>query len=122
MRKAGFWLLFAVSILMAASRAQANEVFWGVLGTPFPPSLTQLDTSPFVFPLVLIIGMQPSEEALGIAVRPATGDLYLVGTTSRLYRVSTDTGVATAVGPPFTPSSPAPSSVSPSTTRTASGW
>lgn len=102
MRKAGFWLLFAVSILMAASRVQADEAFWGIFGPPWPPALVHLDMSS-PLSIVFITGLQPSEGAVGIAVRPATGDLYLVGSASRLYRVSTDTGVATAVGSPFTP-------------------
>ena len=38
------------------------------------------------------------EALLGIDMRPATGELYGLGSTSRLYRVDPDTGVATAVG------------------------
>lgn len=40
------------------------------------------------------------ETLVGIDVRPATGQLYGVSSTSRLYRISRTTGVATAVGAP----------------------
>jgi hypothetical protein len=40
---------------------------------------------------------------LGIDVRPATRQLYALGSTSRLYTLNPSTGVATAVGAPFTP-------------------
>lgn len=105
MRKAAPWLLFAISILMVASRAQAGEAFWAVIGPPGPPMLVLWDPSSSPSPQVAITitGLQPSETGLGIALRPATGDLYLVGSTSRLYRLSPTTGVATAVGSPFTP-------------------
>lgn len=103
MRKAGLWLLFAVSILMVASRAQAGEAFWAVIGIPGPPTLVLWDPSSSFSTGVAITGLQPSEFPLGIALRPATGDLYLVGSTSRLYRLSSATGAATAVGSPFTP-------------------
>src|SRR5690349_15212559 len=53
--------------------------------------------------VVLITGLQPGETALAIDLRPSTGQIYLLGSTSRLYVVNTDTGVAVAVGAPFSP-------------------
>lgn len=105
MRKVAPCFLFAVSILMVAASAQAAEAFWAVLGPPAPLTLVLLDpgSSPSPGAAIAITGLQPSEISVGIALRPATGDLYLVGSTSRLYRLSTTTGVATAVGAPFTP-------------------
>jgi len=51
-----------------------------------------------------ITGMQPGEMLRGIDFRPATGQLYGLGTTSRLYLLDPVTAVATAVGgAPFTP-------------------
>jgi hypothetical protein len=51
-----------------------------------------------------VTGLQPNEQLLGIDVRPATGVLYAVGSTSRLYTVNTVTGAATQVGTsPFAP-------------------
>ena len=46
--------------------------------------------------------MPPGETIIGIDFRPATGQLYGIGSTSRLYIIDTVTGVATQVGPgPF---------------------
>jgi hypothetical protein len=51
-----------------------------------------------------ITGLQPGENILGIDFRPATGELYGLGSTSRIYRINTANGAATAVGGgPFTP-------------------
>jgi hypothetical protein len=47
---------------------------------------------------VAITGLQGGETLLGIDFRPATGDLYGLGSTSRLYVVNTTTGAATQVG------------------------
>ena len=48
-----------------------------------------------------VTGLQPGETLLGIDVRPANGQVYGVGITSRLYRINAITGAAIAVGPPF---------------------
>ena len=51
-----------------------------------------------------VTGLQPSEQLLGIDTRPATGQLYAVGSTSRLYTIDTVTGAAAQVGAgPFAP-------------------
>ena len=52
---------------------------------------------------VAITGLEPGEAALGIDLRPATGQVYLLGSSSRVYVVNPATGAATAVGAPFTP-------------------
>lgn len=52
---------------------------------------------------VPITGLQAGEQIVGIDFRPANGLLYALGTSSRIYRVNTTTGVATAVGAPFSP-------------------
>jgi hypothetical protein len=44
-----------------------------------------------------ITGLQPNERILSIDFRPATGQLYGIGSTSRLYQISL-TGVARAIG------------------------
>ena len=51
---------------------------------------------------VAIAGLQPNETIVGMDFRPANGQLYAVGSTSRVYLVNLTTGVATASGPPFT--------------------
>lgn len=48
-----------------------------------------------------VSGLQFGESLLGIDFRPATGELFGLGSTSRLYRLDMTTGVAQAVGSPF---------------------
>jgi hypothetical protein len=45
-----------------------------------------------------ITGLQLGEAVLGLDARPATGQLYALGSTSRLYTVNPATGTATQVG------------------------
>lgn len=45
-----------------------------------------------------ITGLQNGETILGIDMRPATGQLYALGSTSRLYVLNTSSGAAAAVG------------------------
>ncbi|UEG52872.1 DUF4394 domain-containing protein [Mucilaginibacter daejeonensis] len=48
-------------------------------------------------------GLQTGENILGIDMRPVNGQLYALGSTSRLYTINASSGVATAVGTsPFT--------------------
>ena len=46
----------------------------------------------------IVSGMQPGERVLGIDFRPATGQLYALGSTGRLYIIDRFTAVATLVG------------------------
>jgi hypothetical protein len=50
-----------------------------------------------------ITGLPVGERIVGIDFRPSDGNLYGVGTDSRVYIVDTVTAVATAVGAAFTP-------------------
>jgi Domain of unknown function (DUF4394) len=53
---------------------------------------------------VAVTGLQAGETLLAIDFRPATGQLYGLGATSRLYTINTETGVAVTVGTStFTP-------------------
>ena len=45
-----------------------------------------------------ITGLQTGESIVGIDFRPVTGQLYALGSTSRLYILNTSSGVATVVG------------------------
>lgn len=45
-----------------------------------------------------VIGLQSGENILGIDFRPANGQLYALGSSSRLYTLNLATGSATAVG------------------------
>jgi Ca2+-binding RTX toxin-like protein len=49
---------------------------------------------------VQITGLQPGESLIGIDVRPATGQLYGIGVTGRVYVIDPTSGAATAVAPP----------------------
>jgi hypothetical protein len=53
--------------------------------------------------VVQITGQAQFDPTLGIDFRPATGELYAMGSSNTIYRMNTATGVATAVGGPFTP-------------------
>src|SRR5206468_4839348 len=48
-------------------------------------------------------GLQAGETILGIDVRPTTGQLFGLGSTSRVCVINPMNGAATAVGAPFTP-------------------
>ncbi|MFN8343372.1 MAG: DUF4394 domain-containing protein [Spirosomataceae bacterium] len=51
-----------------------------------------------------ITGLQSGESVLGLDFRPANGQLYALGSTSRLYTVNTSNGAATVIGAaPFSP-------------------
>jgi hypothetical protein len=51
-----------------------------------------------------ITGLQSGERILAIDFRPATGQLYGLGSTSRLYVINPETGMARVIGSgPFTP-------------------
>jgi hypothetical protein len=47
---------------------------------------------------VAITGLGAGETILGMDFRPATGQLYALGSTSRIYIINLTTGVATQVG------------------------
>jgi Domain of unknown function (DUF4394) len=47
---------------------------------------------------VAVTGLQAGETLLAIDFRPATGQLYGLGATSRLYVINTETGAATTIG------------------------
>jgi len=50
-----------------------------------------------------ITGLPATVKLVGIDFRPATGDLYGVGSDSVIYRVNPHTAIAIAEGPAFTP-------------------
>lgn len=53
---------------------------------------------------IAVTGLQAGETLTGIDFRPATGELYGIGSTSRLYVISSVTGIARQVGAtPVTP-------------------
>jgi hypothetical protein len=52
---------------------------------------------------VPISGLEVNEMLLGLDFRPATGELFALGSMSRLYTLNPSTGVATSVGSGFGP-------------------
>jgi hypothetical protein len=55
-------------------------------------------------PVVNIVGLQAAEYILAIDARPRTGEVFALGSTSRLYRLDPATGLVTVVGGgPFSP-------------------
>jgi hypothetical protein len=45
-----------------------------------------------------IVGLPAAENIVSIDYRPATGQLYALGSSSRIYFINEKSGVATAVG------------------------
>lgn len=98
-------MALAATAFAAASLAPANaaELLAGIGGNNILvtfPSDDPMDVSK-----VKIKGLQKKERILGIDVRPLNGQIYALGSTSRLYVINRDNGMATAVSP--TPLNPA---------------
>jgi hypothetical protein len=95
-------LLGLALLALGAASAHAEDV-WAVTTAN---SLIRFDSGApgTINALVPISGLQSGESILAIDFRPVTGQLYGLGSTSRLYVLSTTTGIATQVGSgPFTP-------------------
>lgn len=50
-----------------------------------------------------LTGLQAGETLYGIDMRPATGQLFAIGSTGRIYTINMASGAAAAVGEPITP-------------------
>jgi len=90
-------LLSAWLWLPASAAAQSDHDLIALTTANRLVRLSTVDTCATGAP-VKVTGLQPSETLLGIDFRPATGELYGLGSTSRLYRIDAFTGQATAVG------------------------
>lgn len=90
----------AAALLAGASAAQAETVF---AVTANQRLVTFNSAAPNIIQSgVAINGLMNNETVLGIDFRPATGELYALGSFSNLYRISTTDGAATRVnGAPF---------------------
>ena len=99
-----FALVAGVAALLAAAprAAQAAEAFYGVAGASTLVTFNS-DAPGAIRSAAAITGLQPGEQVLALDVRPASGQLYALGSTSRLYVLSPVSGAARAVGDPFTP-------------------
>lgn len=86
--------------LLLGSAAQA-ELVYGVTQSGF---LANWDSSApgTINSGVALQGLQNNEKIVGIDFRPSTGELYGIGSFSRLYKINANTGLATQVGPQLT--------------------
>jgi hypothetical protein len=94
-----FWttpLFLMLVVLSGASAARAVPV----VGVTISNKLVRFDTdSPGVITSVVNInGLQSGEQIQAIDVRAATGELYGVGSSNRLYLIDPATGLASPVG------------------------
>jgi xanthosine utilization system XapX-like protein len=92
----GALLVLTAAALGAAGPAHAAQVYAVTTGN----NLIRFDSSApgTLAASVPITGLQVGEQVMGIDFRPATGRLYALGSTSRLYQLNLDTGSAAAVG------------------------
>lgn len=100
MNRSGKWLIAALATVSLPVHAAHAVPLVATNGT----HLHRFDsTNPAAVSSVAISGMAGGEVLVGIDARPVDGQLYGVGTTSRLYLLNTTTGAATPIGSPFTP-------------------
>lgn len=97
--RAGFVGVTVAAMMTLAGAAQAQTVY-GITRdnrllsfNASAPGLLNTD--------VVLSGLAAGETALGIDVRPLTGEIFVFGSSNRMYSV-TPAGVATAVGTGFT--------------------
>lgn len=91
---------FITLVLFAASLSVQHASAELIIGLTTTNALIRFDsaTPGTTFSAVSVSGLQSGETLLGIDYRPATGALYGVGSSSRLYTLNTATGFATQVG------------------------
>lgn len=103
-RRTRLAMLAGVLALLVAlpKAAHAAEAFYGVTNQNVLVTFAS-DAPGAVRSATPITGLQAGEQVLALDVRPLTGQLYALGSTSRLYVVSPLSGAARAVGDPFSP-------------------
>jgi len=89
--------------LTAGGRQASAELIYGVAGQGPASSLISWDSAApaNLLSSVFLSNLQQNETILGIDFRPATGQLYALGSSNRLYTVNTSSGVVTQVGSPL---------------------
>ena len=84
-------------------KTNAGEIVFGVTDNQFLVSWDSSAPGSLLSGLP-ISGQQSNEQILAIDFRPATGQLYALGSTSRLYTLNTASGALSSVGSgPFSP-------------------
>jgi hypothetical protein len=97
-------VLTAGGALAVPAAASAAEAFYGVTQDNTLVQF-QSDNVTNVAPIRSITGLPGGESIVGIDIRPATGQLYGLGKSSRLYLINPRTGAASQIGAtPFIPS------------------
>lgn len=96
----------ALTLVLAGISSPASaELIYGIAAVGNATSLLSWDSaSPgSIASGSFVSGLQSNETIVGIDFRPATGQLYALGTSSRLYTLNTATGAASAVAGAFAP-------------------
>lgn len=98
--------LCALALFISGAQTPASaELIYGIAAVGNSTALLSWDSaSPgSIISGSFVSGLQSNETIVGIDFRPATGGLYALGTSSRLYTLDTSTGAASAVGGQFAP-------------------
>jgi hypothetical protein len=97
---ASFLLVMVFSANLMSANAQNNQTLFEVTTGN---QLVQFNaaTPGTLITIGQVTGLQPGENILGIDFRPATSELFGLGSSNRLYKINRTTGAATVVGPQF---------------------
>lgn len=95
----------ALAAWLAASCPQTGSAatIYGIANQGVATNLVRFDsaTPGILDSSVFVSNLQANEILLGIDFRPATGQLYGLGSSSRLYTINPTTGIATSIGGQF---------------------
>lgn len=100
--RSAFGCLGAVALAATVAAPASAELIYGVTSNNFLISFDSNDTDDLLSGSV-IRGLENNETIQGIDFRPATGELYGIGSFSNLYTLDIATGHAALVGSGFTP-------------------
>jgi hypothetical protein len=95
------FVMAVTGVALAASSASAELVY----GVTLNQTLVRWDSAApgTILGGVAISGLASNENLRGIDFRPATGELFGVGSFNQLYTINAATGAATPVGPALSP-------------------
>jgi hypothetical protein len=96
----------ALTLVLAGLSSPASaELIYGIAAVGNSTALLSWDSSApgSILSGSFVAGLQSNETIVGIDFRPATGQLYALGTSSRLYTLNTANGAASAVAGAFAP-------------------
>lgn len=102
MRARWIGTIAAVALGVAAAPASGAESLYAVTASNTLVNFGS-DSPGKIVRSVPITGLSQGERIAGIDFRPATGQLFGLGSTSRLYVINPTTGAARAAGEPFSP-------------------